>query len=201
MTKTLKIAILGSTRGTSIRPIMEKIHKGVISNVEIACVISNRKTSGLLEFSKELFGEESDRKVLYKPKFKTTTSEDYDVDICKTLIEYNVNYIFLVGWMRLLTSKFVNAFRNKIINIHPSLLPAFAGQMDLDIHSEVLKRGCKVTGATVMYVDEGADTGPIIDQYAIRIPNNITPLDLKVLVQKEETKLLEETILDIVISQ
>ncbi len=190
-----RIAILGSTNGTSIRPILQKIKNGEIKNVEVACIISNRKSSGLIEFAKTLF--EDDKHILYKPKFKNISSEEYDSELAKTLIEYKADYIFLIGWMRLMTNNFIKRFENRIVNIHPSLLPAFAGQMDMDIHSSILKRGCKITGATIMFIDEGADTGPIIDQSAIRIPDGIEASELKTLVQLEETKLLEKTIIQL----
>lgn len=177
---------MGSTNGTSIRPLIEKIRNKEIDNVELACVISDRKNSGLLEYINRY------EKGLYIPKTKEKTAEQYDLQLIDVLTYHQVEYIFLVGWMRLLTPEFIKVFKNRAINIHPSLLPAFAGKMDMDIHQSVLSRGCKITGATIMYIDEGPDTGPIIDQLSLRIPDGVTPLQLKERVQALETELMEK---------
>lgn len=185
----INIAIIGSTNGTSIRPAIQKILDGEILGVNIKCVISNRSKSGLLAFARA-----KNLNAIYLPKKRETPSEKYDSKLCEVLKSYDVDYVFLIGWMRLCTPIFVNSFRNRAINIHPSILPAFAGMMDMDIHTAVSDRGCKYTGATIMFIDEGADTGPIIDQSIVRVENTDTPQDIKCKVQSLEKELIIKTI-------
>ena len=102
--------------------------------------------------------------------------------------------VLLIGYMRILSPEFVEEWENRIMNIHPSLLPAFAGGMDLNVHEEVLKRGVKVTGCTLHFVDKGTDTGPIILQEPVRVEEDDTPESLKKRVQSAEQKILVEGI-------
>lgn len=117
------------------------------------------------------------------------TNEEYDRKLLDVLAKYNVDYVLLIGWMRILSEMFVCEMKNKIINIHPSLLPAFEGNMDMNIHRAVIERGCKVTGATLMFVDQGVDTGPIIAQFPVMVNETDTPETLKNRVQKAEKQL------------
>lgn len=195
----LRIAIMGSTNGTSIKPLIENYldHKYETNEyskkLNIVCVISNKKESGILSYA-----QSKNIETIYLPKMRTTKNEDYDLQIVNALVSYNVDYVLLVGWMRILTPIYVSIFKDRTINIHPSLLPAFAGMMDTDIHTHVINRGCKITGATIMFIDEGADTGPIIDQESIRIPEEVLKnrdvSRLKIMVQSLEMSLIENTI-------
>ncbi len=184
VTNKLRIAVLGSTRGTDIEGVVEAIRKGVL-NAEIAIVISDRKDAYILERAKNhaipsLFAD---------PKsFKTR--EDFDIEVTKILKDKEIGLVLLIGYMRILSSYFIKQFRNRIINIHPSLLPAFAGGMDLDVHKLVLERGIKVTGCTLHFVDEGTDTGPIILQKSVKVGNDDTPQTLKEKVQKAEQEII-----------
>src|SRR3989344_2558252 len=124
----------------------------------------------------------------------TKDREQYDKEIAKVLEQNNVDLILLIGYMRFLSPWFVNKYKNKIMNIHPSLLPKYAGGMDKDVHAEVLKNKEKVTGATLHFVDEGADTGPIIMQKAVEIDEDETADTLKEKVQKAEQEIILKAI-------
>ena len=105
-----------------------------------------------------------------------------------------IDLILLIGYMRILSNEFVRRYRWRIMNIHPSLLPAFAGGMDLDVHRAVLDYGVKVTGCTLHFVDEGVDTGPIILQKPVKVDEDDTPETLKSKVQKAEQEIILEAI-------
>ena len=130
--------------------------------------------------------------VFLEPKGKDR--EQYDKEIAKVLEQNNVDLILLIGYMRFLSPWFVNKYKNKIMNIHPSLLPKYAGGMDRDVHAEVLKNNEKVTGATLHFVDEGADTGPIILQKEVKIEKNETINSLKEKVQNAEQEIIVKAI-------
>lgn len=185
----MKLAILGSTRGTDAECILRSIQDGILTGITIECVISNRPNAGILEKARQYKITD----VYLNPrddKNELMTRENYDNELDKILTARNINYILLIGWMRILSTEFVKKWENKILNIHPSLLPAYAGEMDLNVHRSVLERGCKVTGATLMFIDDGADTGPIIDQRTVAIDDNDDPESLKEKVQGVEQNLL-----------
>jgi len=96
--------------------------------------------------------------------------------------------------MKLMSEWFVTKYKNKVMNIHPSLLPAFAGEMDLNVHQAVLQRGCRYTGASLIFIDEGADTGPIIMQESVKINSEDTQESLKLKVQAAEQNILLKSI-------
>ena len=100
--------------------------------------------------------------------------------------------------MRLISPWMINKWKNKIINLHPSLLPAFAGMMDLGVHQAVLDRGCKITGASIMFIDEGADTGQIINQKSIEVYNDDTAESLKSRIQAVESTLIIDFVKSII---
>ena len=157
-------------------------------NAIISVVISNKKDAFALERAKK----HNIKAVFVDAKGKTR--EQYDREIAKILEQNNVELILLIGYMRFLSPWFVNKYKNKIMNIHPSLLPAYAGGMDRDVHAEVLKNKEKKTGATLHFVDEGADTGPIILQKEVKIEKNETVDSLKEKVQKAEQEIILKAI-------
>ena len=106
------------------------------------------------------------------------------------LEDNNIGLVLLIGYMKLMSDGFVDRWRNKVMNIHPSLLPAFAGGMDTNVHEEVLKSGCKETGASLIFIDEGADTGPIILQKSVGVVDGETAGTLKEKVQKVEQEII-----------
>ncbi|MCD6155011.1 MAG: phosphoribosylglycinamide formyltransferase [archaeon GB-1867-097] len=184
----LRIAVLGSTRGTDLEGIFKAIENGELENVEIACVISNKKKAYILERARK-HGVEA---IFISSKGKTR--EEYDKLIAEELDKRNIDLILLIGYMRILSSWFVKKYKWKIMNIHPSLLPAFAGGMDLEVHKAVLEYGVKVTGCTLHFVDEGVDTGPIILQKPVYVEEEDTPETLKAKVQKAEQEIIIEAI-------
>jgi phosphoribosylglycinamide formyltransferase-1 len=120
--------------------------------------------------------------------------EEYDKELHQLLLQYKPDLILLMGYMRILSPWFVGKWRNKIINSHPSLLPEFAGGMDLDVHQAVLAAGMKESGATLHFVDETVDLGPIILQKKVQVARNETPQSLKEKVQAVEQELFVEAV-------
>lgn len=184
----LNIAVLGSTRGTDLQAIIDAIESGKLKDVKISVVISNKKDAYILERAKKHNLES----VFIDPKDKSR--EDFDKEVDKILEEKGIELILLIGYMKIMSPEFVNKWLNKVMNIHPSLLPVYAGGMDLNVHEEVLKRGCKVSGCSLIFIDEGADTGPIIIQKVCNVDNDETADSLKAKVQKLEGEALIEGI-------
>ena len=177
--KPMKLAILGSTRGTDMQAIIDAIQHGGL-DVSIEIVISNKPDAYILERARN-HGIEA-------------LCLKNEGEVLRVLKEKNIDLILLIGYMRLLSPVFVSTWRNKIMNVHPSLLPAFAGGMDLNVHQSVLDAGVKETGCTVHFVDEGADTGEIIIQKKCSIDPGETVETLKVKVQKLEGEALIEAV-------
>jgi phosphoribosylglycinamide formyltransferase-1 len=186
--KMLNIAVLGSTKGTDMEGIIDAIQKGELSAV-LSLVISDRKGAYILERAKN-----NGIPALFVNPKNFGTREDFDREIVKKLREKKVDLVLLIGYMRILSSYFVSQFRNRVMNIHPSLLPAFAGGMDLDVHKLVIDQGIKVTGCTLHFVDEGTDTGPIIMQKTVEVKGNDTPQTLKQKIQEAEQEAIIEAI-------
>lgn len=180
-----KLAVFSSSRGTSIKPLITKIQNREITNVEISLIISNKLDAPIIEYAKNnniLTYTLEYSKELHKNR------EGYDRAIDSLLDD--IDYIFLVGYMRLISPWMINKWNHKIINLHPSLLPSFAGMMDISVHQAVLDRGCKITGATIMFINEGADTGHIINQKAIEVYTDDTVETLKNRIQTIESLLI-----------
>ncbi len=184
----MKIAILGSTRGTDMEGIVNAMKKGELDNVSIEFVLSNKFDAYILERARnhEL------KDIFLNPKGKTRT--EYDREITFLLEDHQVELVLLIGYMKLMSDEFVERWLNRVMNIHPSLLPAFTGGMDRNVHQAVLERGCKVTGASLIFIDKGADTGPIISQEVVKVEDNDTVDSLKDKVQTAEQKILVEGI-------
>ena len=180
----LKIAVLVSGGGTNLQAIIDKIAEGVITNTEIAVVISNNKNAYALERAKQA-GIEA---VCVSPK-DYENREQFNQDFLKTLDSYQVDLVVLAGFLVVIPPAMIQKYENRIINIHPSLIPSFCGTgyYGLKVHEGALARGVKVTGATVHFVDEGTDTGPIILQKAVEVQNGDTPeiLQRRVMEQAE----------------
>ena len=183
----LHIGILASTKGTDMQAVIDAINSKKL-NAVISVVVSNKEDAYALERAKN----NNIKAVFLEPKGKDR--EQYDKEIAKVLEQNNVDLILLIGYMRFLSPWFVNKYKNKIMNIHPSLLPKYAGGMDRDVHAEVLKNNEKVTGATLHFVDEGADTGPIILQKEVKIEKNETINSLKEKVQNAEQEIIVKAI-------
>ena len=180
----LKIAVLVSGGGTNLQAIMDAIDNGTITNTEIAVVISNNKNAYALERAKN-HGVEA---ICISPKDYENRA-DFNEDFLNRLNSYNVDLVVLAGFLVVLPEKMIETYRNRIINIHPSLIPSFCGTgfYGLKVHEGALARGVKITGATVHFVDEGTDTGPIMLQKAVEVQEGDTPevLQRRVMEQAE----------------
>ena len=180
----LKIAVLVSGGGTNLQAIIDKIAEGVITNTEIAVVISNNKNAYALERAKQA----GIVAVCVSPK-DYENREQFNQEFLKTLDSYQVDLVVLAGFLVVIPPAMIQKYENRIINIHPSLIPSFCGTgyYGLKVHEGALARGVKVTGATVHFVDEGTDTGPIILQKAVEVQNGDTPeiLQRRVMEQAE----------------
>ncbi|EDO56380.1 phosphoribosylglycinamide formyltransferase [Clostridium sp. BIOML-A1] len=174
----LRIAVLVSGGGTNLQAIIDAIAAGKITDTEIAAVISNNKNAYALERAKQA----GIKDIVVSPK-DFETREVFNENLLKTLQEVNPDLIVLAGYLVVIPESVIDVFENRIINIHPSLIPAFCGTgyYGLKVHEAALKRGVKVVGATVHFVDKGTDTGPIIMQKAVAVQNGDTP---KVLQQR-----------------
>lgn len=188
----LKLAVLVSGGGTNLQAIIDAIDSGKIKNAEIALVISNKEGAYALERANK-----AGIKSLYISKKQFADVEEYSKAMTEAIKAEGVGLVVLAGFLVVLPKSFVNSFAGKIINIHPSLIPSFCGDgfYGLKVHEAALARGVKVTGATVHYVDDGTDTGPIIAQKAVYIQDGDTPEVLQKRVMEEaEWILLPEVI-------
>lgn len=178
----LKIGVLVSGGGTNLQAIINKIEDGYIQNCKIVSVVSNKKDAYALERAKKYNIETA---VISKKDYDN--KELYDEALINHFKAKQVDLIVLAGFMVVLGQKFIQAYQNKIINIHPSLIPSFCGNgfYGIKVHEAALNRGVKVTGATVHIVDEGTDTGPILLQKAVNVNDNDTPETLQKRVMEE----------------
>lgn len=188
----LRIGVLVSGGGTNLQAIIDALKAGTITNASIEIVISNNPNAYALERAKN----NGINAECISPK-NFATREEFNDALINRLDECNLDLIVLAGCMVVLPAKLIEKYRNKIINIHPALIPSFCGKgfYGLRVHEEVLKRGVKLTGATVHFVDEGTDTGPIILQKAVEVKNDDTPEILQRRVMEEaEWKIMPEAI-------
>ncbi len=180
----LKIAVCVSGGGTNLQAILDAIDNGTITNAEVKVVISNNKSAYALERAKN-HGIEN---LCISPK-DYPSREAFNETFLAKLDSYEVDLVVLAGFLVVIPPKMIETYRNRIINIHPSLIPSFCGTgyYGLKVHEGVLSRGVKVTGATVHFVDEGTDTGPIILQKAVEVEQDDTPeiLQRRVMEQAE----------------
>lgn len=188
----MKMAVLVSGGGTNLQAIMDAMDRGEITNAEIAVVISNNANAYALERAK-MKGIEA---ICVSPKAYASRAE-FNQALLETIQSYDVELVVLAGCLVVIPEIMVKAYPNKIINIHPALIPSFSGTgyYGLKVHEGVLERGVKVTGATVHFVDEGTDTGPIILQKAVEVHQGDTPEILQRRVMEEaEWKIMPKAI-------
>ena len=180
----LKLAVMVSGGGTNLQALIDQIEQNKLPNVKIEVVISNNKNAYALERAKK-----------HGIAAETISKKDYEsfdqfsAAILNLVESYSVDLIVLAGCLMIIPEQIVKNYRNRIINIHPALIPSFCGDgfYGLKVHEAVLARGVKVTGATVHFVDEGTDTGPIILQKAVMVEDGDTPeiLQRRVMEQAE----------------
>lgn len=186
----LKLGVLVSGGGTNLQSIIDHIESGYLP-AEIAVVISSKEGAYALERAKK------HRIPAYVVKRKDFDSQEkYEDEMIELLRRHHVELVVLAGFIKVLSPHFVRAFPNRIMNIHPALIPSFCGKgfYGEKVHEAVLNYGAKITGVTVHFVDEGTDTGPIILQRAVAVEDDDTPDTLAARVLKEEHKIYPEAI-------
>ena len=187
-----KAAVLVSGGGTNLQAIIDAKASGLIRNAEISLVISNNPSAYALTRAKNAGIKAS---CISPSEFDSR--EAFNKALTDALIEAEVDLVVLAGFLVIIPSEMVEKFRNRIINVHPSLIPSFCGTgcYGLKVHEKALSRGVKITGATVHFVDEGTDTGPIILQKAVEVKDGDTAEILQKRVMEEaEWKILPEAI-------
>ena len=180
----LRVGVMVSGGGTNLQAIIDAMENGQITNARIEVVISNNKNAYALERARE-HGIEA---VALSPK-DFDSRESFNQAFLGKVDEYDLDLIVLAGFLVTIPAAMIQKYRNRIINVHPSLIPSFCGvgYYGLKVHEAALARGVKVTGATVHYVDEGVDSGPIILQKAVEVQEGDTPevLQRRVMEQAE----------------
>lgn len=186
------IVVLVSGGGTNLQVIIDSIERGDIKNGQIKCVISSKSDAYALERAKK-----HNIKTLVLARKDYSDVVEYSRDILKAIQEEKADLVVYAGFMTILDELVVRAMPNKMINVHPALIPSFCGKgyYGLHVHEEVLKRGVKLTGATVHFVNEICDGGPIIIQKAVEVKNGDTPEILQRRVMEEaEWKILPRAV-------
>jgi phosphoribosylglycinamide formyltransferase-1 len=179
-----RIAVLASGTGTNLQAILDRLHGR--DGIEVACVASNKPDARALERATE---KGIETRVFERSRHPDRAARD--AAIADWLEERGIDLIVLAGYMELLSGEFVGRFRNRIVNVHPALLPSFPG---LDAVGQALAHGVRVTGVTVHLVDEGVDSGPIVLQQAIEVPYTRDRAQLEEEIHRVEHELLPEAI-------
>ena len=180
----LRVVVMVSGGGTNLQAILDAVDAGRITNTEIVGVISNNKNAYALERARE---NHIPAKCISPKDYESR--DVFNEKLLEAVNEYEPDLIVLAGFLVVIPPEMIAKYRNRMINIHPSLIPSFCGKgfYGLKVHEGVLARGVKVTGATVHFVDEGTDTGPIILQKAVEVEQGDTPevLQRRVMEQAE----------------
>ncbi len=183
----IRLGVLGSTNGTDLQVILDAIHsKRLISKVSV--VVSNKKNAFILERAKK------NKIPYYYISHKNIDRETFDGRITNMLKKHSVDLVLLIGFMRILSKSFCLEWKRKILNVHPSLLPKYAGGMDTNVHEEVLKNKDKETGCTIHFVTNELDQGPIFIQKRCTVDPDESVLSLKRKVQVLEGEAFLEAI-------
>ncbi len=188
----LKLAVFVSGGGTNLQAILDAIDEGRIADARVEVVISNNRKAYALERA----AQKGIAHLCISPA-DYANRDAFNRELLQKTASYSVDLIVLAGFLVVIPPEMIAAYKNRIINIHPSLIPSFCGKgyYGLKVHEGALKRGVKVTGATVHFVDEGTDTGPILLQKAVAVKEDDTPERLQRRVMEEaEWKILPEAI-------
>ena len=175
----IRLGVLGSTKGTDLKAILSAINNKKLA-AEVSVVISNRENAYILTRAK------NHNVPSFFLSHKNKSREDFDRDVTTILKQYNVKLVLLIGFMRILSAEFCQAWRDRVLNVHPSLLPKYAGGMDINVHEEVLKNGDHETGCTIHFVTETLDGGPVLVQKRCAVETDDTIVTLKSKVQDLE---------------
>ncbi|HOL91776.1 MAG TPA: phosphoribosylglycinamide formyltransferase [Clostridiales bacterium] len=187
-----KLGVMVSGGGTNLQAIIDKIKSGYLEDCTIVTVVSSRQNAYALERAKN-----NDIPAVCISKKSFASEEEYDRALIEHFRKYDVDLVVLAGFLSMLGRTFVETYRNRIINVHPSLIPSFCGKGYYGIipHQKALEYGVRVTGATVHFVDYEYDSGPIILQKAVEVMDDDTPESLQLRVmQQAEWELLPEAI-------
>lgn len=188
----LKVVVLVSGGGTNLQAIIDAVNAGTITNTEIVGVISNNKNAYALERA----AKAGIQNLCISPKDFASRAE-FNQELLNAVNGFGADLVVLAGFLVVIPEIMIDAYRNRIINIHPSLIPAFCGTgfYGLKVHEAALEKGVKVVGATVHFVDEGTDTGAIILQKAVEVQQGDTPQVLQRRVMEQaEWKILPQAI-------
>ena len=181
--KKISLAVFVSTKGTDLRAIIDAKKSGQLDYVDLKFVLSDKEKCYGLERARQ-----AGIKTIYiNPQGKSR--EEFDAECLKACQEHRIDLILLIGYMRIMTKIIIAPYKNRIYNIHPSLLPKYPG-MDLDVHREVLKNKETETGCTLHIVTEDLDAGPIILRAKVKVAENETPESLKLKVQAKEREVI-----------
>ena len=175
----MRLGVLGSTKGTDLQAILDAIHNDAL-DATVVVVVSNRENSYILERARD--HNVPDVFVSHTGK----TRDEFDREITAALLQHNADLVLLVGFMRILSAEFCRKWQDRILNVHPSLLPKYAGGMDTNVHEEVLRNGDMETGCTIHFVTEEVDAGPILIQKKCAVGGEDTVESLKTKVQELE---------------
>ena len=188
----MKIAVLVSGGGTNLQAIIDAVREGKITDTEICLVLSNNKNAYALERA-----EKAGIPALSISPKEYDSRDKFNDAMLAAVRSSGAELVVLAGFLCVIPPKMVEAYPNRIINIHPSLIPSFCGTgyYGLKVHEAALERGVRVSGATVHFVDAGTDTGPIILQKAVEVLDGDTPKDLQLrIMEQAEWKILPEAI-------
>jgi phosphoribosylglycinamide formyltransferase-1 len=188
--KQLNLCVLASGRGTNLRSIINSRKSKRISS-KVSLVISNNSNSGALALARK-----HGIPTFHLSEKRFESKKSFDKALLRLLYRYKIDMIILAGYMKLVRPAIIRKFRNRILNIHPALLPFFGGKgmYGMKVHQAVIESGSKITGATVHIIDEKFDHGPVVTQKAVRVSDDDTPETLQRKVQKVEHKLYPEAI-------
>lgn len=191
----LRVAVMVSGGGTNLQAIIDAVESERITNTELVAVISNNKGAYALERAKKA----GIRDIVVSPKDYEQRSE-FNRALVEMVDSLHVDLIVLAGYLVVIPPEMIEKYENKIINIHPSLIPAFCGTgfYGLKVHEAALARGVKVVGATVHFVDKGTDTGPILLQKAVAVKDGDTPKELQQRVMEQAEWILLPQAIDLI---
>ena len=191
----LRVAVMVSGGGTNLQAIIDAVESGRITNAELVAVVSNNKGAYALERAKKA----GIKDVVVSPK-DYDTREEFNKALIETVDSLKVDLIVLAGYLVVIPPEMIDKYENRIINIHPSLIPSFCGTgfYGLKVHEAALARGVKVVGATVHFVDKGTDTGPIILQKAVAVEEGDTPKILQQRVMEQAEWILLPQAIDMI---
>ena len=183
----IRLGVLGSTKGTDLQAILDSIQSEQL-NATVSVVLSNQENAFILERA------QNHNVPTYFISHQGKQREEFDAKMTQVLKNHNVGLVLLIGFMRILSDAFCREWHDRILNVHPSLLPKYAGGMDMNVHKEVLKNNDKETGCTIHFVTEEVDGGPILIQKKCDVEPNDTAQSLKAKVQGLEGNAFLEAI-------